>query len=124
MHRSERRWRTTLQLRGGILLIALVIAVLGGCNAVEPESANSPSPTSGASAEPGITRCSDIEDGTPPPDVEVDTVLYREHGRLTFTYLVPGTGQDRSLTIEYETDTDCRANPRLNRLIEHVLNAG
>jgi len=123
MHSRERRRRTALQKRGGMLLVALVVA-LGGCKAVEQESANSPAPTSEASAEPGITRCSDIEDGTPPPDVEVDTVLYREHGRLTFTYLVPGTGQDRSLTIEYETDTDCRANPRLNRLIEHVLNAG
>jgi hypothetical protein len=100
-----------------------------GCTAcAEPlggprNSASAGAPASTPTAA-GVIPCDDIGPGIPPLDAEVDTVLDREGGRLTISYLDVATGQDRSFAIAYEADPDCRANPRLNQLIQHALDAG
>lgn len=108
------------------LLAAALALAASGTACAEPRGVprNSASAGEPASTAAGLMPCEYIGPGVPPPDVEVNTVLDREGGRLTISYLDVATGQDRSFTIAYDADPDCRANPRLNQLIQHALDAG
>jgi hypothetical protein len=112
------------------LAAAFVLAVVGasGCGTTvqpgaAPTSPRAGRPTYSPSVDAGVTLCADIAADIPPSDTEVNTVLDRERGRLEFSFLDAATNEDRSFTVAYYADPDCRAYPRLNQLIQHALDA-
>lgn len=93
-----------------LVLGATAIAVFAGVVRAGAGSSTSPLRVSGSCASAPL----------PPQDSEVNTVLDVEHGVLQYSFLDVSSGEDRTVTIEYE-DPACAAVPQLRELIAHVL---
>lgn len=121
--RAESARRTLVVLAAGLAALALAWPSVGRPGTPFPTpapvlaAARTPAPTSA----PATTPCTRV--AAPPPDTAVDTVLDRERGVLTYTFLDPANGVDRAFSIDYEHDATCRHNPRLAKLIDHTLEA-
>lgn len=79
-----------------------------------------PTPSPSKTPDRETTPCKAVPS---PPAVEMDTLLYKKDGFLRYSYSDPKTGKELTFTIAYRDDPDCKQDPALRRLIEHVLDA-
>jgi hypothetical protein len=99
-------------------IIAFPIALLVSVAAAVGAGAVWASVNSGStSLVPQATSCSAAP--LPPADSEVNTILDKEHGLLTYSFYDASLGADRTATIDYKSAA-CNGVAQLARLIAHV----
>jgi hypothetical protein len=70
-----------------------------------------------ASLVPQAISCSAAP--VPPADAELNTILDKEHGLLTYSFYDASLGADRTATIDYKSAA-CNGVAQLARMIAHV----
>ena len=71
-----------------------------------------------AAFAPAAASCSSVP--LPPPDQEVNTILDKENGLLTYSFYDSARGVDTSATIDYRSAL-CLGVPQLTKLINHSV---
>lgn len=71
-----------------------------------------------AALAPAAASCSSAP--LPPADQEINTILDKEHGLLTYSFYDSTRGVDTSATIDYKS-ASCLAMPQFKTLLDHVL---
>ena len=96
-----------------LLVVACAVVVAAAAGAVRAFDTGR-----SAARAPAAASCSSVP--LPPADQEVNTILDKEHGLLTYSFYNDAAGADTSATIDYKSAL-CLRIPRFGRLVNHVL---
>lgn len=100
--------RLTISTRSSAIFSLVTLALSGAVLTARAAQPTTP---------PGLADCSTL---SVPQDTEVNTILDKQNGLLTVSFLDPSTGEDQTSTFQYRNQS-CRENASVNATINHVL---